>query len=280
MSLIVHQVPYVSGQNGQVYPITDRRLIDFAAKGQSGVVTGCEVTNPSSNTLAIATGWGIASGCIFSIASETVQAEAASSGTEVGELILQVDTSASAGTWITNHGSSTSALTQDDLTTADGIYQIRFATYQIDTSGNISDLTQTFDIVEPGTQLPFEFGIDGNGNYGYIKNGESSVTPFDPWDIVVPVGYALTSNNGLQQLSGGSASATNAYGAYIIANVNALGYTRATRTNGNGTFRTIKRNGTMTSVTGENTITLDSETKYVICNRTGSAQAVLSISFS
>lgn len=279
MSLIVHQVPYVSGQNGQVYPITDRRLIDFAAKGQSGVVTGCGVTNPSGNTLAIATGWGIASGCIFSIASETVQAEAASSGMEVGELILQVDTSASTGTWITNHGSSTSALTQDDLTAADGIYQIRFATYQIDTSGNISDLTQTFDIVEPGETLPFEFGIDGNGNYGYIKNGETSVTPFDPWDIVVPVGYALTSNNGTQAVSGG-VSASSAYGSWIIANVNGLGYTSATRTNGNGSFRTIKRDGTMTAVTGESTITLDSETKYVICNRTGSAQQALALSFS
>lgn len=280
MSLIVHQVPYVSGQNGQVYPITDRRLIDFAAKGQSGVVIGCEVTNPSGNTLEIATGWGIASGCIFSIASETVQAEAASSGTEVGELILQVDTSASTGTWITNHGSSTSALTQDDLTSADGIYQIRFATYQIDTSGNISDLTQTFDIVEPGESLPFELGIDENGNYGYIKNGESAVTPFDCWDIVVPRGYALVSNTGITQITGGSVAANTAYGSYIIANVGELGYTRVTRTNGNGTIRTLRYDGTMTGVTGENTITIDSGTKWVICYRTASSLGILSLSFS
>ena len=192
MSLIVHQVPYVSGTNGEVYPITDRRLYDFFASGQSGVVTGCTVTNPSLNTLEIATGWGIASGCVFSIASESVTATVASSGTKLGELILQIDTSASTATWITNANDSTSPLTQDDLTVSDGVYEIRFATYDIDTSGNISNLTETFPIVNPGAGLATlstpgivkpdgsTITVDANGEISAIGGSQTTVLNIVP----------------------------------------------------------------------------------------------------
>ena len=150
MSIMVHQVPYTGGTNGQVYPITDRRLIDFISSGKSGVVTGCDITNPSGNTLSIASGWGIAKGCIFTIAAENVSATVASSGTMLGELILQVDTVNSTASWITNVGNSATVLTEDDLTASDGVYEILFADYQIDTAGNITDLTEEFDDVLPG----------------------------------------------------------------------------------------------------------------------------------
>ena len=280
MSTIVHQVPYFPGQqDGQVFPITDRRWIHFADMNQSGVVNGCHVTNPSLNNLAIASGWGIACGCIFTVSSETVVANVASSGTQLGELILQVDTNTSTGTWITTAVDSSTPLTQDDLTAADGVYEILFATYQIDTSGNITDLQEEFPTVDPMTVQPFNLGIDNNGNYGYYKTGENTVTPFDPWDIVVPAGYALTSNSGVVQISGNSVAAGSAYGSYIIANVGGLGYTSASRTNGQGAMKTIEYDGTNTSQATAS-ISLNSSTKWVIAHRTASSQAVLSLSFS
>ena len=218
MSVTVHQVEYTGSTNGQVYPITDRRIIDFLTRSNSGVVTGCEITNPSGNTLDIATGWGVASGCAFTIVSESVSAEVATSGTQIGELILVIDTTSSTAALETRVGNSLSVLTQDDLTASDGVYEMRLATYDIDTVGTITNLTETYDTITPGDTLPFEFGIDSNGNYGYIKVGESTVTPFDPWDIVVPVGYALTSNNGTPAISGGTVSTSAAYGCYIIVN--------------------------------------------------------------
>ena len=278
MSVTVHQVPYAGGTNGQVYPITDRRLIDFISSGASGVVVGCNVTNPSDNNLQISSGWGIAKGCIFTIATETVVATLAGSGSHFGELILTIDTSNSTAAWSTTVVDGPTPLTEDDLTASDGTYQMLFATYDVDTV-SISNLQEEFATISPAGSLPFDFGIDANGNYGYYKTGENVVTPFDPWCIAVPQGYALTSAGAVSQISGGSVSVASAYGAFIVANIGGLNYTTATRTNGNGSISVIDYDGTITH-TNAAAVTLDASSYFVICRRNASSQAALSLSFS
>lgn len=279
MSVTVHQVPYTGGANGQVYPITDRRIIDYMARKESGVVVGCEVTNGGGNTLNISSGWGIASGCVFTIANESVTAALSASGSHTGELILVIDTTAGTGSFRTTAGEYPSDLEQDDLTAGDGVYEILFATYAVSTSAIVGTITQRYPTLEPEQALPFQFGIDNNGNYGYIKNGTSVVTPFDPWAVLVPVGYALTSNDGIKALSGGSVSAGSAYGAYIIANVGGLGYTTVTRTGGQGAIKTVNYDGTSNQQTAA-TLAIDSGVKWVLVHRTASSQGVLSVSFT
>lgn len=142
------------------------------------------------------------------------------------------------------------------------------------TGCKISGALVTYMFGDVRTELTSKLAIEARS-----KKGETDSAPFDPWDAAVPQGYALTSNNDLQAITGGSVSAVSAYGAYIIANVGGLGYTTVTRTNGQGAVKTIRYDGTITSATGA-THTIDSGTKYVICHRTASTQAVLSVSFS
>ena len=50
----------------------------------------------------------------------------------------------------------------------------------IDKDGNQSTVQSEINkLHNKEINLPFEFGIDENGNYGYIKEGADSVTPFN-----------------------------------------------------------------------------------------------------
>lgn len=142
------------------------------------------------------------------------------------------------------------------------------------TGCKISGALVTYMFGDARTDLTSKLAIEARN-----KKGEKDSAPFDPWDAAVPQGYAMTSNNGVQAITGGSVSAVSAYGAYIIANVGGLGYTTVTRTNGQGQIKTIRYDGTTTGATGA-TLTIDSGTKWVLCHRTASSQAVLKLSFS
>ena len=53
------------------------------------------------------------------------------------------------------------------------------------------------NVEEIDTKIPFSFGIDSSGNYGYIKDGADSVTPFKTIPQLVKVGrYDAGSSNG------------------------------------------------------------------------------------
>lgn len=45
-------------------------------------------------------------------------------------------------------------------------------------SGTRNDLSSAIDKKTDKEDTPFKFGIDANGNYGYIKDGADTVTPF------------------------------------------------------------------------------------------------------
>lgn len=152
--ITVHQVNNLSADNtnGIVTPINDRRFYNMLVGGESGVVQGCEVTAIGSTQLRVADGWGIVSGCLFTIEAETIDATLSASGTVNGRLLLQVDVSQSVGTFITQAAASLPVLQQDDLTASGNIYQLELATYSVDTI-SINGVTQTFPTVEGSAAL-------------------------------------------------------------------------------------------------------------------------------
>lgn len=160
--ITVHQVNNLSADNanGIVTPINDRRFYNMLVGGESGVVQGCEVTAIGSTQLRVADGWGIVSGCLFTIEAETIDATLSASGTVNGRLLLQVDVSQSAGTFITQAEASLPALQQDDLTASGSIYQLELATYTA-SSIAIENVEQTFATV----------GGSGFSSYAVQKNG-------------------------------------------------------------------------------------------------------------
>lgn len=160
--ITVHQVNNLSADNanGIVTPINDRRFYNMLVGGESGVVQGCEVTAIGSTQLRVDDGWGIVSGCLFTIEAETIDATLSASDTVNGRLLLQVDVSQSVGTFITQAAASLPALQQDDLTASGSIYQLELATYTA-SSIAIENVEQTFATV----------GSSGFSSYAVQKNG-------------------------------------------------------------------------------------------------------------
>ena len=94
-------------------------------------------------------------------------------------------------------GMGTTSITAANIENVVGSVETPYATGLIPMS---SDLPFSFGIDTNGRYgykevgqtnvkafTPFDFGIDGDGNYGYIKRGADSVTPFKTGDQVVPV---------------------------------------------------------------------------------------------
>lgn len=150
MSIIAHTVGYVDGDNGQVFPITDRRIFDRLSHRESGIISGCEITHVSANTVHITDGWGIASGCVFTIGAEDISVELAPSGELAGWLYARISTTASSAEFVSEVGVEFDPedLRQDDLTTGDGIFEIPLATYTATTTG-LND----FDVIAPAIAL-------------------------------------------------------------------------------------------------------------------------------
>lgn len=149
MSITVHQVQNLapSDPNGIVPAIADRRLYNMLVGGQNGVVSGCQVTLVGSTQLRVADGWGIIGGCMFTVEDEIVDATMSSSGTVSGRLVLQIDVSQSTATFIAQAQTPLPELTQEDLTAAGNIYEMAFATYNVDELA-VTNLQQTFTTVE------------------------------------------------------------------------------------------------------------------------------------
>lgn len=146
--ITVHQVKKLSSTspNGRVPAIVDRRLYNFLVGGGSGVVEGCEVTPIGSTQIRVADGWGIASGCMFTVENEIVDAVMSPSGTVQGQLYLQIDVSQSTAAFLTTAVTPRPAMTQEDLTAAGNIYEMQFAIYDVDELA-VSNLQQTFEML-------------------------------------------------------------------------------------------------------------------------------------
>lgn len=79
----------------------------------------------------------------------------------------------------------------------------KFTASDINYDGSISELesgTVQDAIDEINEKVPFQFAIDSNGNYGYIKDGADSVTPFSDFKFSVK-GQLTTSQYGGETLT-------------------------------------------------------------------------------
>lgn len=176
MSITIHQVTNLdrSNNNGQVNAITDRRFYEWLVQ-QTGIVTGCTVSTLSGLQMQIAGGWGIIEGCLFTISTETITAQASSSGQQNGRLILQIDTATSEGQFITQVGATLPALTQEDINTNGTIYQLPIATYQV-TELAISILQNVAPTVRSLMALIQALQTSDAGKQPTITGGATSIT--------------------------------------------------------------------------------------------------------
>lgn len=148
MSVTVHTITNISrdNPNGQVPAIVDRVYQDWLNGGQSGIVTGCEVSSVGGSTLSITDGWGFAKGAIFSIEAQSITATMSTSGTVNGRLKLRVDTGSQTGAFVTEAAATLPALTQEDINGSGTIYDVPLATYSV-SEITISDVTSAATVV-------------------------------------------------------------------------------------------------------------------------------------
>lgn len=168
MGVTAQTVAYADGNNGVVYPITDRRLHDYITSGNSGIVHGCAITLNGGNKLHITAGWGIARGCIFTVTEQDINITMASTGTAIGYAFLRISTSASTAEFITATGATFSpdSLRHDDLTANDGVYEMAIAQYSVTTStaSNLEVIAPTVPAVGGGGDVMPKSGGEFTGN--------------------------------------------------------------------------------------------------------------------
>lgn len=148
------------------------------------------------------------------------------------------------------------------------------ATY---TGCKISGALVTYMFGDVRTELTSKLAIEARKK----KGDKATELPFeDAWGVAIPPGNALTSHQGLVQISGAGvvSNVTATYGSYIIANITGQGYTSATRANG-GSSRVIQADGTIVTQSSA-TFAITSNDQFVIAYRNGSSQAVLHLTFS
>jgi len=132
-------------------------FIDRFANEQSGVMTGCELSN-TSNSATIGEGYFLIRGRILRIISNVTVSSITADG--YYSLICEIDLSKTNTTSEFNQGeikaiSSSSGyptLTQQDITDGGTVYQYEFARFRV-SSGSITDFTDRRTYVNYGTIL-------------------------------------------------------------------------------------------------------------------------------
>lgn len=118
--------------------------------------------------------------------------------------------------------------------------------------------------VTKSVDLPFNFGIDENGNYGYIKVGADSVTPFSKVSLVpiysTGIGKIFISNGGDRPVLYNTGGNTNCLSVYEITKGNKYAFF-VVGPNGNR-FRVAQSNENPFSVGGGYNM-IDPALKYV-----------------
>ena len=131
-----------------------------------------------------------------------------------------------------------------DLASLSGKVNTNFTTLNNSNSINSSNITtNSNNITTLNNKVPFSFGIDANGNYGYIKDGADTVAPFNQ--------YNFTLSN--SEITKGDAAKTYTYtvsekGKYLVKmfNTSCEGY--------NSTFTLTTTNGTNTIFANDDVI--------------------------
>lgn len=197
-----------------VTPKDDACLYERAI-GKSGIMYGTDISYLGANQVHINAGKGIYKGRDFDIAEQTINVQLSTSGKMAGRIYIHIDLSNTEKP-IDILSIAAKALPglieNDSFNEKLGIGEMELATY---TAGEvaITDLRETFayigtpykEIEQQVTGLRenveqlnsnlggLKFGTDAEGNYGYIKDGADTVTPFRG-KIVIPYLYIWSEN--------------------------------------------------------------------------------------
>ena len=161
--------------NHIVAPADDGELYNFFAGGNSGVIYGCAVTNPSGTNLHIDDGVLLLSGRMVRVSAETISASVPTSE-QAGRIMVEVDLAniADPAHFLTQYGSLATP-TQEDLNNGGTIYQLPLATYRISTLG-ITDLVNVSNQLQIGGLSFSKSGsiTDNSGTYWSTDNANWS----------------------------------------------------------------------------------------------------------
>lgn len=194
-------------ENETITPAHDSMQWD---DGRIGILNGCGITHIGTNKLRIAAGYIVVLGRLIEVTETDINCEVSTSGTLNGQMILRIDLGSSTPLEIVTEASgSLTPLTQDENFNFDnGIYEVQLATYDINetTLTNLDVKLQTAPSLGAEIQqlnnnlttndgVPFRFGKDASGKFGYIieQGGADTVIPFKTGAEMTAYNVSMTS---------------------------------------------------------------------------------------
>ncbi len=154
-----------------VTPKDDAVLFDFFS-GQTGIISGCEITHLGANQLQITAGRGIIKGRDFVVTQQTILATVADSGTKQGRLLIEIDIENTSTPIVfkTQMGTTLPALTQEEINDDGTVYQLPLAAYSISTT-TISGLNMINNTLTSPGQSATAANVSIADENGYFDSG-------------------------------------------------------------------------------------------------------------
>lgn len=198
-----------------VTPKDDAIMYD-SFSGETGLLEGCDLTHTGAGQIRIGAGRGIIKGRQFVVQEHTINVTLSSDSDIPGRVYIRMDLSDTSEPVKILHVTAAvlPELEQDENCNNDnGVYEIELGTY-IASKLTISNLEKTINRISPklaksmvvdnpndvgavteegypvgckalnGILGGIRFGVDADGNYGYIKAGADTVTPFKSGAVV------------------------------------------------------------------------------------------------
>ena len=163
-----------------VTPKDDACMYD-SMLGDSGYITGCDLTYLGSGQIRIGTGRGVIKGRQFVILEHTITVPLSQSGTLPGRVYIHMDLSATDPiSIISETAANMSPLIQDeDCNITNGVYEIELGTYNA-SALSISDLVKTISLVNGYKELKEELEASLGGCMFYPDSDGVYVTYTPP----------------------------------------------------------------------------------------------------
>lgn len=192
-----------------VTPKDDAIMYDYFG-GETGLLEGCDLTHTGAGQIRIGAGRGIIKGRQFVVQEHTINVTLSSDSDIPGRVYIRMDLSDTSEPVKILHVTAAVLpdLEQDENCNNDnGVYEIELGIYTA-SKLTISNLEKTISRISPklaknmvvdnpddvgavteqgypvgcralnGLLGGIRFGVDNDGNYGYIKAGADTVTPF------------------------------------------------------------------------------------------------------
>ena len=196
--------------NGSTVTPKDDALMYDLFCGETGLMEGCDLTHIGAGQIRIGEGRGIIKGRQFVVQEHTISVTLSSDSDMQGRVYIKMDLSDMAEPIKILHVTAAELpeLEQDENCNYDnGVYEIELGTYTA-SKLTINSLEKTISLISSKTSKKMivdnpdtvgvvteegypvgcmalngllggiRFGVDDDGNYGYIKAGADTVTPF------------------------------------------------------------------------------------------------------